>query len=136
MARDPLTAAADTPYDELLARHVADHQAGATAGITEWLLQSHTDETDLLPALPPALPDGTVTGLRARGGFEIDIAWAGGGLGEATIRSLNGAPARVRTPGRVDVTTTDGAPVTVERPEDTLVAFPTEAGAAYRIVPA
>ena len=71
-------------------------QAQKTAAIAEALLQSRAGEISLLPALPPSWSTGSLRGLRARGGFEVDIAWRDGKLTETTVRSLKGGTTRLR----------------------------------------
>jgi alpha-L-fucosidase 2 len=89
-----------------------DGNYGGAAGIAEMLLQSHAGEIDLLPALPTAWPTGQVRGLRARGGFEVDIAWQDGKLTEARF-SATGAEACIVRYGVRAVRVQPGAGQTV-----------------------
>ncbi|WP_372774743.1 glycoside hydrolase N-terminal domain-containing protein [Mangrovibacterium sp.] len=72
-----------------------DGNFGVVSGITEMLMQSHDGKINLLPALPAAWPNGSIKGLRARGGFEVDIDWKNGALEQATIRAIRDGEFRV-----------------------------------------
>ena len=114
-----------------------DGNFGATAGITELLLQSHRVWRDhtyvlyLLPALPAAFADGTVTGLCARGAFEVDMTWHSGQLDSAVIRSRAGRRCAVRG----SYTVLCGDSVLNTDTESGLTCFDTVPGGSYTLLP-
>ncbi|MFC2081002.1 glycoside hydrolase N-terminal domain-containing protein [Bacteroidota bacterium] len=90
-----------------------DGNFGATAGIIEMLIQSHLSTIDILPALPTALPEGRISGVCARGGFELSFSWSEGQLERIEVLSKAGEKCRLRYNQKI-------------------VEFETEAGKEYR----
>ncbi len=114
-----------------------DGNLGGAAAMIEMLLQSHAEEIELLPALPAAWPEGSFSGLRARGGFAVGAHWAKGRLRGATLRAERAAPAAVRAPVAL-VVSAAGHEIARSQPHDGShrVRFAAEAGVDYELQPA
>jgi alpha-L-fucosidase 2 len=110
-----------------------DGNFGGTNGIAEMLLQSQSGEIKILPALPAAWPDGRVTGLRARGGDEVDIEWRAGKAAKAELRATVDGQQKLRAPAGQKIATvmSAGAPVAATAQADGTTAFMAKAGQRY-----
>ena len=113
-----------------------DANMGATAGIGEMLLQSHAGEIHFLPAIPAAWANGAVEGLKARGGFVVDMKWKNGRVTTATIHSGLGRVCRIRSAAPISQVSIATTTVSFTRPEENVVEFHTTAGEGYTITPA
>jgi len=110
-----------------------DGSFGVTAGITEMLMQSHEGVIDLLPALPDEWSSGRFSGLCARGGFELDMAWQDGKIEQLNILSKYGGVCRI-DPGVEMKVTLNGKRVKVKKLKSGGMEFETGAGEKYTLI--
>jgi alpha-L-fucosidase 2 len=89
------------------------------------LLQSHGDAIEPLPAVPEHWSDGSVSGLQARGGFEVDITWSDHELDRMVVRSGAGGPCRLRIPEGATITR-NGESIEGVESEEGVIVVPTE----------
>jgi alpha-L-fucosidase 2 len=96
-------------------------------------MQSHTGELYLLPALPPQWKTGAVKGLRARGGFDVDLAWSEGALAKAVVKAHYDRTCRLRTKEPVNVFS-NNKEIETRSAGDNFIEFETRAGNEYVIL--
>ncbi len=112
-----------------------DGALGFSAAVAEMLVQSQNGELEFLPALPSSWRKGEIRGLRARGGFEVDLKWLDGRLWRVSILSTTGGTCRVRLPFPMSITHLGQMIMPSSVPDSGVVEFKTEPGLAYVLAP-
>ena len=110
-----------------------DGNFGYTAGVCEMLLQSHLGHIHLLPALPDSWKTGEISGICARGGFELSLNWTDGKLKSGTVKSINGNSCRIKYDGKIILVEDEDGNEVETVFENGITAFRTEKGKTYRI---
>jgi alpha-L-fucosidase 2 len=108
-----------------------DGNFGGSSGIAEMLLQSHIGQIHLLPALPGAWKTGNIVGLKARGGFELELSWENNALSKAVIKSLSGEVCTLRSSRNLSVSGVNA--IVTQDGDDYIISFPTQKGKQYVI---
>ena len=108
-----------------------DGNFGYTSGVAEMLLQSQNGTLYILPALPKAWATGHVAGLRARGGYAVDIAWENGTLREAVIHAAHNGTCRIRSTTPIEVRS--GGAIAIKQMAPNLYEFTAHSGAVYHV---
>jgi alpha-L-fucosidase 2 len=123
-----------SPEDSRVTPSFEGNQAiqGVAAGMTEMLIQSHSSELSLLPALPAQWKNGAVTGLRARGGFDVEIAWKDNVLTKAVVKAHYDKYCRLRTKSPVQVFSS-GKEIKITSLGENLIGFEAKAGKEYEV---